>query len=31
MEYGTELGIKSYDIGMTHRGRINSLATIAKK
>lgn len=30
LEYATELGIKSFDIGMSHRGRVNVLACVAE-
>lgn len=31
LEYATDLGVKSFDIGMSHRGRLNTLICVAKK
>lgn len=31
LEYATELGVRSFDIAMSHRGRLNTLVCIAKK
>ena len=31
VEYASELGVKSVDIGMNHRGRLNVISIIAKK
>jgi 2-oxoglutarate dehydrogenase complex dehydrogenase (E1) component-like enzyme len=31
LEYASELGVKSVDIGMSHRGRLATLICVARK
>lgn len=31
LEFASEFGVTSYDIGMSHRGRLATIACVAKK